>query len=186
MSRSVPSFVAGVVFGLSLSASVAFAGGPFDSVLRSLRGAADEATQIQTIAYQVRDPYVRDQLVQSSGRLTQRLADARGALRNEAAPPAPRGPVATPEFDFGQVLGAMSREPFSDDKFAVLRDASRGRFFTTDQVIRLMEQFPFSSYKVDAAAMLYPQVVDPWNWYNAYSALTFSSDKATLRSRTGG
>lgn len=186
MSRRFPTFFAGVVFGLSLSAGVAVAGSPFEMAFRSLRAAADDNAQIQAIAVQVREPAVRDQLMVASSRLGRHLAEVRGAVRADLPPPVPQGPIATDERDFAAILCAMREEPFSDDKMAVLRDASRGRAFTTDQVIRVLEQFPFSDNKVDAAAMLYAQLTDPWNWYHVYGALTFSSDKDDLRRRTTG
>ena len=58
----------------------------------------------------------------------------------------------------------MDSEAFGDGKIAILRDASRGRAFTTGQVARIMDDFVFDDDKVDAAALLYPQVSDPWNW----------------------
>lgn len=186
MSRRFPTFVAGLVFGLSLSAGAALAGSPFEMAARSLRAAADDQAQIQALAVQVREPSVRDQLMIASSRLARHLADTRGALRAEARPPVPQGPVAMSEGEFSQILCAVRDESFSDDKMAMLRDASRGRAFTTDQVIRMIEPFPFSDDKVDAAALLFSQVVDPWNWYHIYGALTFSSDKDDLRRRTTG
>lgn len=190
MSRRFPTFFAGVLFGLSLSAGVAIASSPFDSAIRSLRAAADDKAEIQALVVQLRDSYVRDQLMAATDRLGRHLSDTRTALRAESAPPppppVPLGPVATPEQDFSQILRALDDQAFSDDKLALLRDASLGRGFSTAQVIRVLEQFPFGDDKVDAAAMLFPQVVDPWNWYTVYGALTFSSDKEDLRRRTTG
>jgi hypothetical protein len=181
MFRRFPTFVAGLVFGLSLSAGVAVAGSPFDGALRSIRAAADDQGQIRAIALTVRDRYARDQLLVATDQLGRHLGDARDSLRS--GPPAP---TATSEADFSRILGAMDAQAFGDDKLTVLRDASNARLFTTGQVIRVLDQLPFGDDKVDAAAMLYPRVIDPAEWYRVYPELTFSSEKDDLSRRTSG
>ncbi len=97
---------------------------------------------------------------------------------------APAQPSVTSPEELSRIRRAVDAESFADDQLAVLRSASHGRRFTSAQVVVLMEAFNFSDDRIEAADMLYPQVVDLQNWYTVYGALTFSSDKDELRQRT--
>ena len=95
------------------------------------------------------------------------------------------GPMACSGSDFDSVVAAVDSESFSSGKLTVLRDASRARWFSVNQVQRLMGLFTFGKDMVDAGAILHPRTVDLENWYLVYSAFTFDSDKDKLRQRVG-
>lgn len=95
------------------------------------------------------------------------------------------GPVACDAGDFERVLSAVKAESFSDGKQEVLRGATYDRYFTAEQVKRMIGEFTFGDDKVNAAATMYPKVVDLQNWYLVYGAFTFDSDKDKLRQRVG-
>lgn len=86
---------------------------------------------------------------------------------------------------FGGLKDAIEEESFDDEKLAVLREAARHNVFLVDQAIQLIELFTFSDGKVEAGVILYPQVIDPENWFRVYGAYTFDSDKEELRRRLG-
>ncbi|MEL6343234.1 MAG: DUF4476 domain-containing protein [Myxococcota bacterium] len=86
--------------------------------------------------------------------------------------------------ELNQIRVAINNEAFADDKMAVLLAATAGRPMTTAQARSLVNLFTFDDDKVEAAVILYPQVVDPEQWFTMYSALTFRSSKDTLRAQT--
>jgi hypothetical protein len=97
----------------------------------------------------------------------------------------PLEPLAMASGPFLQLEAAIENEAFDDGKLAVLQTAARGNHFTVSQASTLVSLLTFSDGKVDAAATLYPLVVDPENWYQIYGVFDFDSDKEALRSRLG-
>ena len=97
--------------------------------------------------------------------------------------------VATEPMDpngLNALTDALGQEAFSEGRLRVLRsavDAPSG--FNVEQVLRLLESFDFGGDKVEAAAMLHPQVVDPEKWYLVYGAFDFDTDKEALRRQVG-
>lgn len=103
-----------------------------------------------------------------------------------AAPPPPkvtREPCSA--ADLAQIQAALNAESFADGRLKVLGSAASNHWFTVAQVRTLMGLFDFDSDKVEAAAMLYPRVIDTANWYQVYSELSFEADKDALRERVG-
>jgi hypothetical protein len=186
--RFLPTLFLGVLLGAAGSAG-ADALRPMEAASLYAADARADVSRLVGLAQRVPDPTLRDRMLGSLGRVDARLTDIQ---RLEASlpdrptrpPPAPTVYV-TSDAELASILGAVKREPFSDDKLAVLRSATYGRWFTVAQVGVFVDAMTFSSEKVDAAAMLFPQVVDPQSWYLIYGYLTFSSDKDDLRRRTG-
>ena len=90
-----------------------------------------------------------------------------------------------PHRSFLAAKEAVEDAPFSDDKLAIIRDVARGWLLTTRQAIELAEEVTFSDDRVDALVAMYPSIVDPENFFEAYELLPFSDDRAELRRRTG-
>lgn len=95
------------------------------------------------------------------------------------------GPIACSESDFAGVLRAVADESFSSGKLERLRDATIDRWYTADQVRRMLGEFSFDNDKVEAAVVMHPKVVDMENWFKVHDAFTFDSSKDELRSRVG-
>jgi len=117
------------------------------------------------------------------------------SLRNDleagaGGPPPPPPPMHRPqpmsEADFQQLVAAINGAAMSEEKVGLVRDAAQNSWFGVDQVIAVMNAIAFSQQKVDAAALMYPRVLDQKNWFKVYGALSFSADKAALRKRVGG
>lgn len=100
-------------------------------------------------------------------------------------PPEPVGPIPMSPAQLRSLQAAMESEAFGDSRLAVLRDACRPNFFTVDQAVTLVGLFDFGDDKVQAAAMLHPQLVDPENFFRVYGVFEFDSDKEELRERLG-
>ena len=97
----------------------------------------------------------------------------------------PLGPIPMSPDQLRTLQGAVSGEAFGDSALGVLRDACRANHFTVGQAVTLVGLFDFGDDKVSAAAMLYPRLVDPENFYQVYGAFDFDSDKEELRERLG-
>lgn len=109
-------------------------------------------------------------------RCDRRSRSHRRGERRRAPEPAPVVyPIA--ESDFAYLLARIRAETFSSDKYRVVDTAAEWHWFTSDQVRRLMVEFTFSSDKIRVLERVAPNIVDPYNGYVVYSALTFSSDK---------
>lgn len=174
--------IIGVLLGALSTLGMATAASPArqaDLLLSEARLELAEARSLVNAA--AHSPGARQRLQERLGALDGTLSSLDRTLDVLQEPPAP---VAVSAGELRQIQGAVAAESFSDDRLEVLRDAARGRHFTTAQVIALMDLFSFSDDKIDAAALLYPSVVDPQSWYTVYGSLTFSGDKAALRART--
>ncbi len=126
-----------------------------------------------------------DVLAQETRALRQDARSTAQALAELQAPP-PVVPVMAPA-ELQRALRAMDRAAFDKDKLALLGDIlASGPWVTVDQAIALVRTVTFDGAQVDAAAMLYPHVVDSQDWYRIYDVLTFSSSKDDLRRRTTG
>lgn len=97
-------------------------------------------------------------------------------------------PVSTPsqssseamsDGDFGQLMNALRRNWSKPIEF--LTRAVRHNYFTTSQAIQIIKEMKFGSRQVEAAVLLYPQIVDRGNWFMLEQALTFESDRRELR-----
>jgi hypothetical protein len=105
-------------------------------------------------------------------------------------PPPPPPPLTSPlpmrNTAFADLLTRMQRLSFGDEKIGLARDAvSSGNFFTCEQVSQLMKTSAFADEQVKIAAALYPRVVDPQNFVQLTSTLTFDSDRDKLRQLVG-
>ena len=99
-------------------------------------------------------------------------------------PPGPM-PMSPPEFD--ALMAKLQRQAFSDEKTRMLQDHLRSgsTYFTCEQIVRVMRTTAFGSEQVKIGAMLYPRAVDPQNFPELTSSLTFESDRQKLRQQLG-
>lgn len=143
-------------------------------------------------ALAVRDRAVRTRMLQRLDRLETDLLALRELSADAVATPRPAPPVrpaapprrAISDAELADILRAIDAASFSDGKIAVLDSAARDRAFRVAQVVRILDAFSFGSDKVEAGARLYPQVIDPQDWYRVYEALDFTSDREALKART--
>lgn len=103
--------------------------------------------------------------------------------------PPPSGPVhgaAMTPAEFASFQAELKKQTFDSNRLGLVKEVAAEAWFTTDQVIQTMSHFSFSGEKIQAAAAMYPHVVDRERWYSVYSTLTFSSDQEKLRKLTSG
>ena len=182
MKARISSVLFGALIGIIGTVGMATASSPARQADRLISEARVELAEAQSLVRAAgHSSHARRQLQESLSDLNGTLTQLDRTVDAMQGPPPPR---VVSSGELSRIQGAIRSESFSDDKLAVLRDASRGRQFTSAQVRGLMDLFAFSDDKVDAAVILYPKVVDQQNWYTVYGALTFSSDKDALRART--
>ena len=87
------------------------------------------------------------------------------------------------DADITALTDHMASKNFAEDQLSAVKTASDRTWFTSAQVLTLMKASKFEDTRIDIAAYLYPQVVDPQNWYQVEDGLKFSSSKHTLRTR---
>lgn len=101
-----------------------------------------------------------------------------------AAGPMVAAPI--PRDRWARIVQAVTDEAFADAQLARLKDAVGDQPVTAAQVVAILGAFAFDETKVEAAAWLFPRVIDREQWFTVYDALTFGSSKEALRARTTG
>ena len=82
--------------------------------------------------------------------------------------------------DFTLLISSVRNEHMDSDKIRVIERAAYTNFFTTSQLIRMIEIFPFDSDRLKAIEIVYPNVLDKEQSFRLYEYLTFSSSKEKL------
>jgi len=181
MFKSAPA----VILSFFLGAVFSFGAAEATSTSRQLEWLVEEVHEdiddLKALIPATGNPQTRRQMYREINDLEGSVFELEVALERIHGP---AHPVVTSPEELSRIRDAVASENFSAEQFAVLNSASNGRKFTTAQVNTLMQLFNFSDDRIEVAVMLYPQVVDPQNWYTVYGALTFSSDKDELRQRT--
>ncbi|HEU0035201.1 MAG TPA: DUF4476 domain-containing protein [Kofleriaceae bacterium] len=113
--------------------------------------------------------------------IVRKTLEALAARRDDSAAPAKPAPMKKETFD--QLVGAIRAESFEDGKLGVVRHAVASSWFTAAQVATVMGLFSFDDNKVEAAATMWPKVVDRENSFVLFQQLSFDSSKEALRKR---
>ena len=87
--------------------------------------------------------------------------------------------------DHEAIVAAVNAEAFSENKQSALQMAAAGKFFTVEQVGKLVDLFSFSEDKLNAVKQVKGQIVDPQNNFKLLTHFTFSSDKEELKKILG-
>jgi len=168
-----------------------------DRLARSADKLTRNAGKLVDIADEASDRRERKTFRAKAERLERQLSDLSRSLEAKAEDdagdgdrdrdrrPAPPKPTAMTAASFKAFVGAVSKESFDNSKIGVVSSAAQGNFFLASQVAAVMDQFTFGAGKIDAAATMWPRVLDPQNSFVLHDKLTFSSDKDRLRQRIG-
>ena len=89
---------------------------------------------------------------------------------------------AMSESEFNKFKNNVENESFGDDMLSVVRIGAKSKYFTTDQLVRLVDVFSFSDEKVETVRICWPKVVDQDNAHNLLGAFTYSDDKDKVES----
>jgi hypothetical protein len=86
---------------------------------------------------------------------------------------------------FQRFLAAVDGATYASDQLGLVQQQASVSWFTAAQVGAIMDQFSYSTDKIEAAVTMWPRIVDPQNGYLVYQHLAYSSDRETLRQRVG-
>ncbi|MBI4508575.1 MAG: DUF4476 domain-containing protein [Deltaproteobacteria bacterium] len=169
-----------------------------DALAEELEGILEDLHAIEHQNSLQRNPWIRARIERRTQRMHNRLhrlyqaigmrdqrANALGYVPPDVSPAQQADPqryVASAE-DFAALLGAVDGARFKAQQLAVVREAAATRWFTTAQLIELMNKITFG--EVDTCVALYPRLLDQHNFYQVYGHLRFNSDKDELRRRLG-
>ncbi|MBA2544466.1 MAG: DUF4476 domain-containing protein [Deltaproteobacteria bacterium] len=172
----------------ALSRRAAKADVSYETIVKGLGPIDKDALTLVDLADEAEDKAERKSLRTQATQLQQAVAAARKIIeayanQKEDAKVAP--PAKTPIADgaFNQLVAAVRGASFDDDKVGVVKDASRGNWFTANQIATLMGLLSFDEGKIDAAVAAWPRVVDPQNSFVLYKKLAFDDSRETLRKR---
>ena len=148
-----------------------------------------DAQALIELADEAEDKTERKSLRTQAQALEQGIAATRKVLealaRDNDKPAKPAKPQPMPGASFAQLIEAIRAASFDDDKVAVVRHAAQTNWFSANQVGSVMDQISFDDGKIDAAAAMWPRIVDPENSFSIFNKLAFDSSKEKLRKRVG-
>lgn len=94
--------------------------------------------------------------------------------------PVPTGPQAMDPATFQQLKQSIQNQWFSSGQKEVFMQALAHNYFTSQQILELVDVFTFSSDQLEVAKAAYPKTVDPQNYFMVSNALEFSNDVSEL------
>lgn len=86
-------------------------------------------------------------------------------------------PVAIGNTEFTELLTAIDKESFQDDKLSVIQLSANYNYFLVEQVIEILDKMTYSTGKTKALEIIYPNVIDVENSHLIINHFTYSSDK---------
>lgn len=94
----------------------------------------------------------------------------------------PPAPViyAMDQQSFQYLLCSIEKSSFESTKEDIAETALISNYFTSQQVLAIMNAFTFESTKLDFAKHAYAKVIDPQNYFMVNSAFTFESSICDL------
>ena len=160
----------------------------FESLARDTRALADDAATLVDLTDEAQDKVERKTLRAQASVLEQGLTLTRKAMellaaRKDDDRAAPERPAAMRPDPFARLVAAIRKESFDEEKVNVVRQAATANWFVAGQVGAVMDLLAFGDGKVDAAAAMWPHIVDPENSYAIFNKLAFDDDKDKLRKR---
>ena len=83
--------------------------------------------------------------------------------------------------EFGQFYRSYTGKSFDKDKMETFYMALKGVYFTTQQIIQMVNVLSFDDNRLELAKAAYDSCVDRENYYKVMDAMTYSSTKEKLR-----
>jgi hypothetical protein len=90
------------------------------------------------------------------------------------------------ESDFAQALYTIKNAWFSSTQLTIAQSVVNSNWLSTNQIIKIMNNFSFESTKLSFAKYAYPKCVDPGNYFRVANVFSFSSSKEDLTNFISG
>ncbi len=103
-----------------------------------------------------------------------------GNQDDHCQPFVPAGPLPMNGAAFCQLKQTINNGTFESTKLSIFKQALGYNYFTSQQVLELMDLFTFESYKLEVAKLAYPKTLDQNNYYLVNNGFTFSSSVDNL------
>lgn len=130
-----------------------------------------------------------DERIYFSGKgVKELMVGGRGDNRPDNRPGRPgQGDVHRPDYDrhgrvmneqlFRAFLNNVKKEPFADERMALIKTALANSDFTSAQCLQLTKLYTFDDDRMDIMKMMYPRIVDKEAFFTVIATLTFSSNR---------
>jgi hypothetical protein len=82
--------------------------------------------------------------------------------------------------DLENAKRAINKEPFENDKTKIMFQIIQNNCWSTNQIAQLMKMYPFDKERLNIAKLALDYCVDPKNYYQLNSLLTFGDAKNEL------
>lgn len=115
------------------------------------------------------------------------MVDDRNGIRPDNRPGCPGQGGHRPDYGhydrvmdnrlFQTFLNNVKKEPFKDDRIALINTALASSDFTSGQCLQLTKLYTFDDDRMEIMKMMYPRIVDKEAFFTVISTLTFSSNK---------
>ncbi|MFN7134386.1 MAG: DUF4476 domain-containing protein [Myxococcales bacterium] len=106
---------------------------------------------------------------------------AGGPVAGPPGAPPVAAPAAMSSNDFSDLLKAIRKEGFPEDKMNVLTTAVPSAYFTIEQVGKLVDAFAFPNDKVHVVEVTRDRILDKNNAFKLFSHFTFPDDKEKVK-----
>lgn len=96
--------------------------------------------------------------------------------------PIPQAPVVYPMHPdaFTDLMHVIRNRPFDSTKRQLAAQAINSNYFTSGQVLQMLQLFSFESSRLDVAKLAYTRTVDPERFYIVFDAFSFDSSVRNL------
>lgn len=91
--------------------------------------------------------------------------------------PVPQPPVIYPMHDgeFASLMNVIRNRPFDSTRRQLAAQAINSNYFTSGQILQMLQLFSFESSRLDIAKLAYTRTVDPERYYIVFDAFSFDS-----------
>jgi DNA-binding TFAR19-related protein (PDSD5 family) len=117
--------------------------------------------------------------------LTRAELRANDVQKELAALAAAAKPAPVSDEDFAKILASLKGNAFDKDKLSFVQNLGKSRYYTCTQVRTLLKEFAFDGDRGKAAVALYPQILDPDNFFMVLEVFTFDSGRKAVRQNLG-
>lgn len=89
--------------------------------------------------------------------------------------------TAMDDATFTTFLTKMKDKGFDNQRLDFVKSTMKNNWFTTDQVLQMIQTFSFENNKVDFAKVIWHKTTDKGSFFKIYEAFTFSSSEKSVQ-----
>lgn len=89
--------------------------------------------------------------------------------------------TAMDDGNFSSFLAKMKDKNMDNAKLDFAKSTMKNNWFTSDQVLQILQTFSFENNKVELAKLIWHKTTDKGNYFKIYDAFTFSSSEKAVQ-----